>query len=99
MFINYYMMSKYYDINHMYILTCFNKRLHIAQLVEHRTGIAEVRGSNPVGASEFVLGFLCNCKLLHNWEDQFNCMLLLQIYYSKESWAKFRKVFDGWIAY
>ena len=24
----------------------------MAQLVEHRTGIAEVMGSNPVGASE-----------------------------------------------
>ena len=37
-------------------------RLHtVAQLVEHRTGIAEVMGSNPVGASEFLLGFLCYC--------------------------------------
>ena len=33
----------------------------IAPLVEHRTGIAEVMGSNPVGASEFFLGFICNC--------------------------------------
>ena len=29
-------------------------------LVEHRTGIAPVMGSNPVGASEFFLGFICN---------------------------------------
>ena len=36
-------------------LTC------LTQSVEHRTGIAEVMGSNPVGASEFFLGFLCNC--------------------------------------
>ena len=33
----------------------------IAQLVEHRIGIAEVMGSNPVEASELFLGFLCNC--------------------------------------
>ena len=31
------------------------------KLVEHRSGIAEVMGSNPVKASEFFLGFLCNC--------------------------------------
>ena len=41
-------------------LTCFQQSF-IAQLVEHRTGIAEVMGSNPVGASEFFLGFVCNC--------------------------------------
>ena len=41
-------------------LTCF-RRGFIAQLVEHRTGIAEVMGSNPVGASESFLGFICNC--------------------------------------
>ena len=28
----------------------------IAHLVEHHTGIAEVMGSNPIGASEFVSG-------------------------------------------
>ena len=39
---------------------CF-RRYFIAQSVEHRTGIAEVMGSNPVGASEFFLGFICNC--------------------------------------
>ena len=32
----------------------------IAQLVEHCTGIAEVMGANPIGASEFFLGFICN---------------------------------------
>ena len=30
------------------------------QLVGHRTGIVEVMGSNPIGASEFVQGFICN---------------------------------------
>ena len=40
-------------------LTCF-RRSFIAQSVEHCTGIAEVMGSNPVGASEFFLGFICN---------------------------------------
>ena len=41
-------------------LTCFQQSF-IAQSVEHRTGIAEVMGSNPVGASEFFLGFIRNC--------------------------------------
>ena len=41
-------------------LTCFRQGF-IAQSVEHRTGIAEVMGSNPVGASELFLGFICNC--------------------------------------
>ena len=41
-------------------LTCF-QRGFIAQLVEHRTGIAEVMGLNPLGASEFILRFICNC--------------------------------------
>ena len=36
------------------------KLMTIAQLVEHRNGIAEVMGSNPVGASEFFLGFISN---------------------------------------
>ena len=30
------------------------------RLVEHRTGIAEVMGLNPVGASGIFLGFICN---------------------------------------
>ena len=41
-------------------LTCF-QRGFIAQLLEHRTGIAEVMATNPVEASDFFLGFLCNC--------------------------------------
>ena len=36
-------------------LTCF-QRGFIAQSVEHRTGVAEVLGSTPVGASEFFSG-------------------------------------------
>ena len=36
--------------------------LRIKNRSEHRTGIAEVMGSIPVGASEFFpLRFLCNC--------------------------------------
>ena len=55
-----------YDLYHIHImsfssyngyklnshLTCF-QRGFIAQLVEHRTGIVEVMGSNPVGAENF----------------------------------------------
>ena len=37
------------------------RRGFIAQSVEHRTSTAEVMGSNPVEASEFFLGFICNC--------------------------------------
>ena len=44
----------------MHIITC-SGRGFIAQLVDHRTGIAEVMGSNPVGASQFFLGFICIC--------------------------------------
>ena len=36
-----------------------------AQLVEHRTGIAEVTGSNPVGALIFFRLLLSNCL---NWK-------------------------------
>ena len=42
-------------------LTCF-LRGFIAQLVEHHhTSITEVMGLNPIRASEFFLGFICNC--------------------------------------
>ena len=40
------------------LLTCFQLGF-IAQLVEHRTSIMEVMGSNPVKA--FFLGFIWNC--------------------------------------
>ena len=63
-----------YDLYHVHImsfssynryklnsdLTCYQLGF-VAQLVEHHTGIAEVMGSNPVEASEFFLGFVCNC--------------------------------------
>ena len=32
-----------------------------AMLDDYCTGIMEVMGSNPVGASEYFLGFICNC--------------------------------------
>ena len=50
-------------------ITASTKRMcgFIAQLVEHRTGIAEVMGSNPVEADFFRL-LLSNCL---NWK--INC--------------------------
>ena len=36
--------------------SCGLRRGFIAQSVEHRTGIAEVMGSNPIGASELFSG-------------------------------------------
>ena len=53
-------------------LTC-SRGGFIAQSVEHRTGITEVMGSNPVEASDFFLGSVCN--LLHNCEDHFHFYL------------------------
>ena len=65
-------------------LTCF-QRGFIAQLVEHRTGIAEVMGSNPVGheAPGFFLGFLCNCFscFIYNCEDHFHLHSLPTMHY------------------
>ena len=57
----------------------------IAQLVEHRTGIAEVTGSNPVEALIFFRLLLSNCL---NWkiycDDHSSLSLkLLYIIYSK----------------
>ena len=50
-----------------------------AQLVEHRTGITEVVGLNPVGASEFFLGFICNClRYFITAKISFNSILHLQ---------------------
>ena len=48
-------------------LLTYQQRL-IAQLVEHRTGIAEVMGSNPIEA--FFVDFLCNC---------FSCFITVKI--------------------
>ena len=41
----------------------------IAQLVEHRTGIAEVTGSNPVEALIFFRLLLSNCL---NWKINYD---------------------------
>ena len=48
--------------------TCLRYGNHVAQLVEHRTGIAEVTGSNPVEALIFFRLLLSNCL---NWK--INC--------------------------
>ena len=48
----------------------------IAQLVEHRTGIAEVMGSNPVEALIFFRLLLSNCL---NWK--FTAMIILHFHY------------------
>ena len=47
-----------YELNSLLI---YYQQSFIAQLVEHHTGIAEVMALDPVEASEFILGFLCNC--------------------------------------
>ena len=53
----------------------------IAQLVEHRTGIAEVTGSNPVDALIFFRLLLSNCL---NWkiycDDHISCIIVYEIY-------------------
>ena len=51
--------------------SCF-QRGFVAQLAEHSTGITDVMGSNPVEASEFFLGFLCNCFSCFICEDHFH---------------------------
>ena len=59
----------------------------IAQLVEHRTGIAEVTGLNPIEALIFFRLLLSNCL---NWkiycDDHFNAEALL---YNKKSMVIF----------
>ena len=42
----------------VYLLSSYFQQGFIA-LVEHRTRITEVMGSNPIGASDVFLGFLC----------------------------------------
>ena len=84
-----------YDLYHMHtislssydeyklnsLLTCF-QRGFIAPLVEHRTGIAEVMGSNPVEASDFFLGFICNClSYFITARITFTCILYPQFIY------------------
>ena len=47
----------------------------IAQLVEHRTDIAEVMGSNPFQVSDIFLGFPCNC---------FSCLITPKITFTRQ---------------
>ena len=57
-----------YEIIHIYELRLWMKVTNdhrIAQLVEHRTGIAEVTGSNPVEALIFFRLLLSDCL---NWK-------------------------------
>ena len=53
------------DKNELNKLTLLPMCGFIAQLVEHRTGIAEVMGSNPVEALIFFRLLLSNCL---NWK-------------------------------
>ena len=78
--LNFHLQPQYkYELFHIYIFQMFhctgryelNKLTllpmcgFIAQLVEHRTGIAEVMGSNPVEALIFFRFLLSNCL---NWK-------------------------------
>ena len=64
------------------ILICF-ERGFIAQLVEHRTGVVEVMGSTSVEASDFFLGFLCNClSCFTTAKITFTSILYLQFIYT-----------------
>ena len=67
-----------YELFHIYFISFHSSRENeldkltslpmygfIAQLVEHRTGIAEVTGSNPVEALIFFRLLLSNCL---NWK-------------------------------
>ena len=63
----------------MHLTHLLTLRMHFCQekkLVEHRTGIAEVMGSNPVRASDLFLAFLCNClSCFTTAKITFTCML------------------------
>ena len=73
-----------YELNKLTSLTMCG---FIAQLVEHRTGIAEVTGSNPVEALIFFRLLLSNCLKLENllWWSLFtfiyNCSAIWIISY------------------
>ena len=56
-----------YELNKLTLLPMCG---FIAQLVEHRTGIAEVTGSNPVEALNFFRLLLSNCL---NWKIYCDC--------------------------
>ena len=55
--------SSYHNLRSICLcsIESLSNTIFIAKLVEHRTGIVEVTGSNPVEASDFFLGFFCNC--------------------------------------
>ena len=57
LFISLFMSLSSYNGYKLNSLLTYSQRGFIAQLLEHCTGITEV----PLGASEFFLGFLCNC--------------------------------------
>ena len=76
-------------------LICFQWGfIHVAQSVEHCTCITEVMGSNPVGASEFFRGFICNClSYFTTVKISFTSILYLQfthmIFILYTSWGSF----------
>ena len=51
----------------------------IAQLVEHRTGIAEVTGSNPVEALNFSRLLLSSCLNWKIYYDDYSSLLLIDV--------------------
>ena len=57
----------------------------IAQLVEHRTGIAEVTGSNPVEALIFFRLLLSNCLKI----GKLTAMIILHFYLAKVHFLRF----------
>ena len=72
--LHFHLLPQYkYELFHIYISHDFTAREltllpmcgFIAQLVEHRTGIAEVIGSNPVEALIFFRRLLSSCL---NWK-------------------------------
>ena len=57
---------------------------NIAQLVEHRTGIAEVTGSNPVKALIFFSGFFFPIAQIENFTAMIALHFHLQLLYKDE---------------
>ena len=51
----------------------------IAQLVEHRTGIAEVTGSNPVETLIFFRLLLSNCLSWKNYCDDHSSLSVVKL--------------------
>ena len=77
-----------YELNKLTLLPMCG---FIAQLVEHRTGIAEVMGSNPVEALIFFFRLLLsNCL---NWKIYCDDHTSLLVYFKYESCEKFFSLF------